>query len=185
MTEFDQLLAEIRKEYLHLDGETKKEFEDVLRNLHKYLLLQPNAKRIRLVRTSLQRRIQKETGKLLSIDKMDISAMQELRNEIVHDRKVDDSLLLELGNWIWNRVGDVYSDDASALFNTLSYAIKPENLPISEISSSAEKIAVHFYEIYRFKNDFEKATIVKNLIPLILPKFKRKLLTSSNRKAEK
>jgi hypothetical protein len=185
MTEFNHLLAEIHNEYANLDEQSKKELTLLLRSLQKYLLLQPDSRKIRLIRTSIQKRIQQEIGKTLSIDEFGILAMQKLRNEIVHNRKVNNKTLLRFGNWIWMEIGDVYSDDIPALFNTLSYSIQSERLPRLESNYSATNVALSFLDIYKSKSDVEKANIVQNLIPLILPKFKRKFLKTNVVKGKK
>jgi hypothetical protein len=185
MTEFTHLLAEIHNEYANMDAQSKEELALLLGSLQKYLLLQPDSRKIRLIRTSIQKRIQQEIGKTLSIDEFGILAMQKLRNEIVHNRKVNNKTLLRFGNWIWNEIGDVYSDDTPALFNTLSYAIQSERLPTLESNNSAYNVALSFLDIYKAKSDIEKVAIVQNLIPLILPKFKQKFLKTNAVKGRK
>jgi hypothetical protein len=171
MSELNHLMAEIHNEYADLDEQSKKELTLLLRSLQKYLLLEPDSRKIRLIRTSIQKRIQQEIGKTLGIDEFSIRAMQELRNEIVHNRKINNKTLLRFGNWIWMEIGDVYSDDVPALLNTLSYSIQPERLPILEPDLSAHNVALSFLDIYKSRSDVEKVTILRNLIPLILPKF--------------
>jgi hypothetical protein len=185
MTEFNHLLAEIRNDYANLDEQSKKELNLLLRSLQKYLLLQPDSRKIRLVRTSIQKRIRQEIGKTLSIDEFGILAMQKLRDEIAHNRKVNNETLLRFGNWIWTEIGDVYSDDILALCNTLSYSIQPERLSRLESNYSAYDVVFGFLDIYKSKSDVEKATIVQNLIPLIYPKFKQKFLKANVVKGKK
>jgi hypothetical protein len=185
MTEFNHLLAEIHNEYANLDERSKKELTALLRNLQRYLVLQPDSGKIRLIRRSIQKRIQQEIGKTLNIDEFGILAMQKLRNEIVHNRKVNSNTLLRFGNWIWKEIGNVYSDDVLALFNTLSYSIRSERLPRLESNYSAYDVAFGFLDIYKSKSDVEKAAIVRNLIPLIFPKFKQKFLKTNVMKGKK
>lgn len=163
----------------NVDQRCKAEYEALLRSLRDYLESQPDeetcTKKIQLIRASLQKRIQREKGNVLTFDKYNLSTMKKLRNEILHNRKVNDFTLLEFGVWLWKQIAFVYSDDVSALYNTLSYIIQTEDLLEMNTNYSAENVTKYFNGIYEAKSNQEKAEIIKTLIPMMLSRFNQKL----------
>jgi len=174
MKELDRSIMEIRNKYFKLDEKSKREFLALLRNLDEYLSIEPSDKKIRQIRALIQKKLNAETKKSLRPIWLEISFMQQLRNLIVHNQPVDDKTLLSFGKILWKEIAEVYVDDAPILYNLLSYVIQPEDsVSLANISSS-DSIVQYFHRIYEAKSDADKIIIIRNLIPLLAPRFKQR-----------
>jgi len=172
MKELDRSIMEIRNKYSKLDEKSKREFLALLRNLDEYLSMEPSDKKIRPIRVLIQKKLNKETKKLLGPIGLEISFITQLRNLIVHNQPVDDKTLLSFGKILWKEIAEAYVDDAPTLYNLLSYVIQPEESVSSVNIGSSDNIVQHFHRIYEAKSDTDKAIIIRNLIPLLAPRFK-------------
>ncbi len=164
---------------LEIEQICQKEYDALIRSLRAYLESQPNSetcvKKIRLIKMSLQKRVQREKGKVLTFDEYSFTTMKKLRNEILHNRKIANFTLLEFGNWLWKEIALVYADDVNALYNTLSYIIQTKDLVELEPNCSAEDVTKYFSNIYESKNGEEKSEIIRILIPMVFSRFSEKM----------
>ncbi len=173
MTEFEEFIKEIQKDYGKLDIRSKKELEILMSTIHKYIVMNPEAEKIKAIRTSITKRMSLEISTPLTIDKTGFWTLTRLRNLIIHHRKIDQELLLNFGNWMWNEFGVVFKDDPTALYNILSYVTRLDKKSL-KLTNSADQIQLYFYEIYKSKEVPEKITMLKTLIPLVTSQFKAK-----------
>jgi hypothetical protein len=173
MIDFYQLLKNIEKEYNQLDNDSKRELAGLMKTIHKYVVMNPEAAKIKTIRNSIRRRMRQEIVRPLGADKMGFWTLQRLRNQIIHNQKMDNEILLNFGTWMWNKFSEVYYDEPLALYNTLVYVIQPEK-NIRNHLNTADQTALSFYDIYKSRSESERIAILRTLIPLVTPKFKTK-----------
>lgn len=183
MIEFHQILQEIEKQYGQLDNDSRKQLAGLMSAINRYVIMNPEADKLKIVRNSIDRKLRQEIAKPLGSDRMVFWSLQRLRNQIIHNQKIDNSILQDFGSWMWNKFSDVYQNEPLSLYNTLMYVIRPES-DLRITPGSADQTALFFYNIYKSKEESERTVILRKLIPLVTPKFKAKYGTKKRNNYE-
>ncbi len=179
MEDLNQTLLEIENKYSKLKEGQKKELMALLKNLSSYLSSKPTERKLHAMALFIQK-AQNKKGKQLRIvwDDISVERLQELRNSIAHNKSINVEDLVSFSNILWEEMPRVYEYDKGAIYNTLSYAIRPspgsiyDTLPDINQFSSTREIVRFFKNIYESRTINEKVEIMKTLIPLITITFK-------------
>lgn len=180
MKELDRSIMEIRDKYFKLDEKSRKEFLALFEKLNRFLSTKPSDKEMRSIRVLIQKKLSAETSRKSSAyapiwyDMPFPQQLRYVRSFIVHNRPVDNRKLLDFGEMLWKKITETYADDAPTMYNLLSYVLPlKDDVALADIRSS-DNIIQYFYQIYQKKSDAEKVIIIRNLVPLLAPRFEQR-----------
>ena len=171
----DKLLMQSFSEFSNLNEKPKGDVATVLSTLREFIkTTDPSediSKKILSVDGYLRSRIKRQKEEVLYFDEYSMQTLRNLRNNILHsNRKIDSFNLLDLGSWLWKRIGRVYSNDPIGLYNLLSFLFGEKNPEYLEKDSvSITDYYKHFYDC--MEKD-AKAKLIQNLILMTYDQFK-------------
>jgi hypothetical protein len=179
MGDLEKTIAEIEKKNSKLDKKSQNELLGLLQSVNDYLSIQPKDKDLRTIRFFVRKKLAKEGNAPISIYVPDLLIFQQLRNAIVHNKPLDEKIMLEFGERVWKILEDLYSDDRVALYNILSFSFQSKGSQLLKTDNSMNTPIPYFHKIYKTKSASEKIAIIRTLIPLVESKIKQKQETLS------